>query len=513
MVRKPAFSSVYTLWDALITILLLGAATLVSAVIVKLSGSYNNLAVIYVLAVALISKFTAGYLWGILAAISGVIGTNYFFTYPYHALNFTLAGYPISFISMLVVSIVISTLTAQVKEQARLSALREKRTDNLYEFSKKLLMANGTTRIVNLTLEYFYKFAQRSIIFYTDDPDNSQGVIKSTCTRHESMLLSQNERAAAHQAFASSSRTGAGTATFSQANGLYLPVVSHGKILGVAGLFYEDDEPLDESMLTFLDVILSQTSMAIERQRLSDQQQKIIVDAEKEKMRTNLLRSVSHDLRTPLTSIIGASSAISENKDLIDSETHDKLINDIHEEAEWLIRIVENLLMVTRISEGPATLKKPPEAVEEIVAEAVSRIKSRFPLAKIHVTVPVEFLIVPMDATLIEQVIINLLENAIRHAGKELPIDLNVTVTGNWATFCVRDRGNGIPENEMSTIFKGYPVEKPRSSDSFRGAGMGLSICMSIVKAHGGKMSAANLKDGGAVFTFMLPIEGAESDE
>ncbi|TQI67557.1 DUF4118 domain-containing protein [Clostridium sp. KNHs216] len=506
MVRSSPVSSVSFLRDALKSIFVLGAATSVSFLIVKLSGSYDHLAVVYVLAVVLVSRFTAGYLWGILAAITGVIGTNYYFTYPYHAFNFTISGYPVTFISMLAVSIVTSAMTARIKEQARLSEQREKRTENLYEFSKKLVAAGDSDQVVALTLEYLCRYTRQSVIFYLTDPLSSQGTVKSTCDHHRILLDSKEEKSAAHQAFTTNVKT-------STKDCLYLPLSSQEKILGVAGLVYENEEKPEPGMLTFFDLLLSQAALALEHRQLAEKQQRIMMEAEKETMRTNLLRAVSHDLRTPLTSILGASAAIAENRDLIDPAAHDKLISDIHEEAEWLIRIVENLLTVTRISQKPAALKKYPEAAEEIVAEAVGRIRRRYPRAEIHVSVPSEFLMVPMDATLIEQVIINLLENSIGHAGKAVPIGLEVFVEGDQAVFRVSDKGKGIPEEELSCLFTGTSPAKNKSSDSSRGNGIGLTICMSIVKAHGGKMTAKNRKDGGAAFTFVLPLGGAEPDD
>jgi two-component system sensor histidine kinase KdpD len=247
--------------------------------------------------------------------------------------------------------------------------------------------------------------------------------------------------------------------------------------------------------------------MALERQTLSDRQQEITLEAQTERLRTNLLRSVSHDLRTPLTSIIGASSAILENRDLISPETHDKLVSDINKEAKWLIHMVENLLAVTRISGNPIRLAKSPEAAEEIAAEAAGRVRASYPQAKIRVKVPEEFLMVPMDATLIEQVIINLLENSIQHSGSDAPVELKVTADETDAVFTVRDRGHGISEEELPFLFEGNRPEQGRKSDSSRGMGIGLSICKSIVRAHGGTITAGNGENGGAVFTFTLPLK------
>ncbi len=285
-----------------------------------------------------------------------------------------------------------------------------------------------------------------------------------------------------------------------------MPIVSQGHVLGVLGVSCANGNPMSQDNRAFLKRICSLVAMALERQHLSDEQRIIIVETEKEKMRSNLLRAISHDLRTPLTGILGSSSTILENDAAIDKETRNKLISNIKEDSQWLIRMVENLLSITRISEDTANVVKTPEAVEEIVAESVSRIKSRFHDRKINVKVPDELLIVPMDGTLIEQVIINLIENAIRHSGEDTKIDVLVKKEKNYAVFEVSDNGEGIYEQDFPYLFESYVPDGKRSSDSSRGMGIGLSICMSIVKAHQGKMEAENKKDGGAVFRFTLPL-------
>ncbi|KPU43780.1 sensor protein KdpD [Oxobacter pfennigii] len=218
----------------------------------------------------------------------------------------------------------------------------------------------------------------------------------------------------------------------------------------------------------------------------------------------------SFDLRTPLTGILGASSAILENGDSLDKETHIKLASDIKKDSQWLIRMVENLLSVTRINEGTMNVKKTPEAAEEVVAEAISITRKRFKERKINVKVPDELLLIPMDGTLIEQVIINLMENAIKHSGENTTIDVNVKKENNFAVFEVSDNGEGISENDFPYLFESYVPNGKKSSDSSRGMGIGLSICMSIIKAHNGKIEAANKKEGGAIFKFTLPLEGGE---
>jgi two-component system sensor histidine kinase KdpD len=252
--------------------------------------------------------------------------------------------------------------------------------------------------------------------------------------------------------------------------------------------------------------MISQTILALQKQEMTEQAQEILLETEKEKMRSNLLRAVSHDLRTPLTGIVGSASTLIENEDRIDREVGRKMLRDIQQDAEWLIHMVENLLSVTRISGGTTSLKKQDEIVEEVVSEAVLRIRKRFPDSRIDVTVPDELLIVPMDATLIEQVLINLMENSIRHSDSPLPISLKVSSKKSDAVFTISDQGKGIDPSRIPDIFDGKANKV--SSDSSRGLGIGLSICKSIILAHDGKIFAENNISGGARFTFVLPMKG-----
>ncbi len=235
-------------------------------------------------------------------------------------------------------------------------------------------------------------------------------------------------------------------------------------------------------------------------------QERMRVEAEKEKMRANLLRAVSHDLRTPLTSIMGTISALLENEDKIQPEQRHALLKESYDDASWLVRMVENLLSVTRMNEGEAKIQKYPEAVEEIVSDAMTKFLRRFPEAKVMVQVPDEFLMVPMDAMLMVQVLINLLENAVLHGEREDQIQLIVEKSDQGVSFCVKDSGVGIPDHVMPHLFESYFPGK-EMSDNKRNMGIGLSVCSSIVKAHGGEMIGKNREEGGAEFSFVLPLE------
>lgn len=322
-----------------------------------------NISSIYILGLILISRLTTGYYYGIFASIFCVIFVNYLFTFPYFRLNFLLTGYPITFLAMLSVTIIISTLTSHMSEQAKIIAKR-------------------------------------------------------------------------------------------------------------------------------------------------DQQ---LMEAEKEKIRANLLRAVSHDLRTPLTSIIGSINSIQENDTLLTSSEKHELLNHIQDDSNWLLNMVENLLLVTRIQGNQNKIKKSLEVVEEVIQESVTRTKKRIPDLNINVTVPSDFLMAPMDPMLIEQVIINLLENAYKHSSSKEPIELTVESNTQWVTFSVIDHGIGIAKERIETIFDGFPCQEHQTADGHKGMGIGLSICKSIVLAHDGEISVIN-HDPGAEFIFKIPTKEDEYD-
>lgn len=237
------------------------------------------------------------------------------------------------------------------------------------------------------------------------------------------------------------------------------------------------------------------------------QQEKLRAETEKEKMRANLLRAVSHDLRTPLTTIYGSSSVIVENKDL-SKEQIGKLAEGIKEDAQWLMGMVENLLSVTRIDNGNVKLIKNSVVLEELVDSVLLRFKKRYPKQKVTVELPDEFLMIPMDAVLIEQVTVNLLENAVQHAHGMTELKLRVYVKGDNAVFEIHDNGCGIPKDRLPDIFTGYFESEDAPADrQKRNMGIGLSVCASIIKAHSGEIMAENIREGGCVFRFMLELE------
>ncbi len=242
--------------------------------------------------------------------------------------------------------------------------------------------------------------------------------------------------------------------------------------------------------------------------------QSIRAEGETERMRANLLRAVSHDLRTPLTTIYGASSSILDNYDRLTDEQKTQMIGGIREDSDWLIRMVENLLSITRIDSGNVKLNKVPTVLEELIDAVILKFRKRYPTYKITLELPDTLVVIPMDALLIEQVIVNMLENAMHHAGNITELILRVTVQRGAAVFEIEDDGCGIPKERLEHLFTGYYSQNTEKADTQkRNAGIGLSVCATIIKAHGGTISAENRVSGGARFRFTLDADEVQSDE
>lgn len=240
--------------------------------------------------------------------------------------------------------------------------------------------------------------------------------------------------------------------------------------------------------------------------------EKIKAEIERERLRGNLLRAISHDLRTPLTSIYGASSAVVENYWVLEPEHQIELLKGVQEDAQWLIRMVENLLSVTRIDGQGVRIAKVPTVLEELIDTVLLKFRKYCPTQQVTVSIPEEFVTIPMDAMLIEQVLINLLENAVHHAVGMKELKLEVVCVSGKAVFSVSDDGCGITSERLDRLFVGYMERRDRPADgSRRSMGIGLSVCAAIVRAHGGEITAKNLAQGGAAISFALEME--ENDE
>ena len=274
--------------------------------------------------------------------------------------------------------------------------------------------------------------------------------------------------------------------------------------------------PMTFLFMSIITVLISLLSSRIAlHYRFLLEKERVLAGAEMERMRANLLRAVSHDLRTPLTTIYGASTTLLENGENFSPEQQRALLQGIQEDSEWLTRMVENLLSITRIDSGKIKIIKTPTVLDELIDSVMLKFRKRYPGQEVSLELPEEIVVIPMDATLIEQVLINLLENAVLHAQGMTELSLQVFTLGNQAIFEIRDNGCGIDEERLKHIFSGYMEAADNTSDSQkRNSGIGLSVCATIIRAHGGDISAVNRKSGGSCFRFTLNIEeGTEHDE
>ncbi len=493
--------------DGIKTLFILIFSTGIAGIFLILSANTTNIATVYILSVFLIARLTSGYVWGIIASFIGMLITNYIYTYPYFAFNFTLDGYPVTFIGMLIIAIITSTLTAHTKEQAKNKALREACLHKLNELNKHFIIADSVEQIAQLTLSYFASAANISCVFYSSDPIHQKAPISIYVHPDDAAIFSSDyELAIAHLAYVSRNPTGMYDLEASDSKCFYLPVISRDRNWGVLGLMASQNPVFIKENLSFFTLMVPQMALAFEMKTLADDHQKLAIESAKEKMRGNLLRAVSHDLRTPLTGMIGASSAYMEHTNQLSEEKKLELVTQIHEDANWLLHMVENLLSVTRIVKETAKVIKSQELLEEVISEALIRVKKRYPNAAINVSIPEEVIMVPMDATLIEQVIINLIENALKHSQSLSPIQVTSSKENKQVRISIADDGIGIPEENLAVLFDGYSLDLSSVSDSSKGFGIGLSICKTIISAHGGSITAYNLKPG-AVFTFTLPLE------
>lgn len=473
--------------DFTLTCITLILATVIAQFLTLFTDNLVNPSIIYILFIIIISRFTTGYIWGMVASVFSMFAINFLFTFPLFKFDFTLYGYPLTFICLLLISLFTSTITAHAKEQTRLANEREMMMMELNDFNRSLLISKDSDQTIDILLAYIYTRFQADCFIYF----NYENRLKKECTyEHMSFddkYLLRNINHVINE-----------NSIFKDAPYTYFPIDKYG-VLGIKSI------DIDIS-ISYINLILQQASLNLEKQLLLDNHYQLSIETEKEKMRANLLRAISHDLRTPLTNMIGASATYIEAKAHLDENQRDHLVESIHEDSNWLLHMVENLLSVTRISQEEAKVKKSEEAIEEIVSESITRIKKRYPDSLIKVSVPDEYLLVPMDATLIEQVIINLTENAIKYSKSKEPIELLVTKDDQYVQFNIIDYGVGFDTEDMDSIFDSY-----RSNDISKGMGIGLSICKTIILAHDGVIKATKNKQG-TTFTFSLPIGGITNE-
>ena len=519
--RQPRFISpdkfVPQPGDLLLTALILAAATFLGSAFLKCGFTESSIITVYLLSVLLISVFTRGYTCSSISAVLGVVLFNFFLTEPRLTLHAYGSGYPVTFATMLAASVITGTLASRLKDQAKLSALAAYRTQILFDANQLLQKAGSGQEIMEITAGQLLKLLKRDIITYEvleneagKEGRLSEGAVLPAAADADlealrALLLNEEERAAAEWVFRHKKRAGASTGTKNSARCQYLAVRIRGEVYGVIGI-HTGGHPLDSFENSVLLSILGESALAMENSRNAREKEQAAVRAKNEALRANLLRAISHDLRTPLTSISGNADTLRSGWEKLDDETRERIFTDIYEDAQWLISLVENLLAVSRIEEGRMQLHLSPELPDEVIREALQHI--RIPTAGHRITVDCgdELLLARMDARLISQVIINLVENALKYTPPGSSVVIGAEKQGDRVMIRVADDGPGIPDDLKPRVFEMFFTGDRKVADSRRSLGLGLSLCRSIVTAHGGEITLTDNTPSGCIFTFSLPV-------
>jgi two-component system sensor histidine kinase KdpD len=441
----------------------------------------------------------------VVASVLSFAAFDFFFVPPYLSFAVSDVQYLLTFAVMLVVALTISGLAVRTKQQADLARHQERRTAVLYALSRDLATHRGLATLTQLAVQHVRAvFDSQAAIFVSDL--NKRLVLQ----RGEQLFfeLDPKESGVAQWVFEHGERAGLGSDTLPGASALYLPLVGSKGPIGVLAV-----RPtlatrfLDTEQLHLLEILANQIALALERDRLADEAQQAHVSVETERMRNAILSSVSHDLRTPLATITGAASGLLEEKGQIGPAARHELAKSIYIEAHRLDRVVRNLLDMTRLESGAVQLHKEWHPFEEIVGAALTRLESRLNGHQVRTNFPPDLPLVLVDGVLMEQVLINLLENALKFTPPSTAIELSATASDHELVFEIADRGPGIPPGDEQRIFDKFYRAGPAREG---GVGLGLTVCRGIIEAHGGRIWVEKRPGGGAVFRFTLPIEQAQ---
>ena len=399
--------------------------------------------------------------------------------------------------------LVISRLTLRIRSQADAARLRERRTAALYSLSRELVHERGRDRISAIAVKHISEVFSCQVVVLVPD---ERGNLAIPGTGPRTFALDQRELGVAQWTFDHRERAGVGTDTLPGAKALYLPLVGSSRTVGVLGILPDPSvSSFDQEQVHVLESFANQTGMAIERAFLVEEAQRALLKAETETLRNTLLSSVSHDLRTPLAAITGAATTLLQRDVTLDEPSRQELIQTIFEEAEHLNRIIRNVLDMIRLESGAITLKKEWQSLEEILGVVLNRLAEKLKDHPLATRLPTDLPLVPFDPLLLEQVLINLLENAVRYTPPKSPLELSARVKGDNLEVELADRGPGIGPGDEERIFEKFM----RGNATGGGIGLGLTICRAIITAHGGRIWAENRGGGGAVFRFTLPMEGS----
>ena len=510
VMRLPTLSILDLLKSALLLIL----ATLIGFLFYYLGFTEANIITLYILGVMLVSISTKSSVCSFIASFVGVLTFNFFFTEPRFSMNAYDSGYPITFLVMFLASLLTGSLASKLKSHAKRSAQVAWRTKLLLETNQNLQKARTQEEIISVTAKQLLKIFQRDIIAYRiqEEKPVMPEIFLVDSTDSPERYTSEKEREVAQWVITNNKRAGAGTENLSDSCCTYLSVRTGEQIYGVVGIA-ASDKPLDSFETSILLSVLGESALALENQKNLEEKEAAAVLAKNEQLRANLLRSISHDLRTPLTSISGNASNLLSNGALFDAKTKEQMYTDIYDDAMWLISLVENLLSVSRLEEGQMNLHVSTELIDEVVAEALRHINRKSAEYHLHIQNSEDYLLAQIDAKLIVQVIINIVDNAIKYTPAGSEIDIGWKRKGNYIYISIADNGPGISDQAKPHIFDMFYSASNQIADSRRSMGLGLALCKSIINAHGGEITVDDRLPHGCIFTFSVPAGEVELHE
>ena len=505
-VEKPSVK------DYFLTIFIFVICTLIGLLFQKFHFTDTNIVTIYILGVLLTSILTNGYLCSVAGSFLSVFLFCFFLTEPRMSFKTYAVGYPVTFFIMLISSVLTGALAAKLKTHAKLSTQLAFRTQILFDTDRLLQKAKGETEILDVTCTQLLRLLNRNITAYVvENGTLSEGKLFSEEKEDTEDFLIPEEQQIARWVCENRQHAGASTHHFPQAKCLYLAIRSGDNVYGVIGIPLQK-ETLDTFEYSILLSVINECALAMENAKNALEKEKNAVMAKNEQLRADLLRAISHDLRTPLCSISGNADMLLGNSDRLDEATKHQIYSDIYDDSEWLIGVVENLLSITRLNDGRLKFKFTDQLLDEVIAESLRHISRKHDDYKI-VTDCEELVLARMDVRLIMQVLVNLVDNAIKYTPPGSVICIRGTKTDGKAQISVEDNGPGIPEEMKTHIFEMFYTGKTTVADSHRSLGLGLALCHSIIEAHEGTLVLTDHDPHGCNFIFTLPLSEVTLNE
>ena len=500
--EKPRFANV--LKGLTISAVVLLLSSLLGWLFFRLGFTEANIITIYILGVLLIAIFTESKICWVVASVASVLIFNFLFTEPKFTFLAYGSGYPVTFIIMLTASLIIGGTTEKLKTREYQATQTAYRTKILFDANQLIQKASDETEILRVTANQLKKLLNRNVIVFDDKAQK----VYATKEENADAVMPDCEQIVL-RVTKNNVKEGKGTDIFPESDYTFFPICKNGKNYGAIGIF-AGEKPIDSFDESIVVSVIGECAIVIDGIINAKERERVAVVAKNEQLRANLLRSISHDLRTPLTSISGNASNLISNGNVIDNATKTQIYEDIYSDSLWLINLVENLLAVTRLEEGSMNINLTTELVGDVIAEALKHIHTKSEKQKITVIQQDDLLLAKMDARLIVQVLINLLDNAVKYTPSDSQITITAKRNGEMVCVSVADNGHGIPDEQKSRVFDMFYTGSTKIADSRRSIGLGLSLCKSIINAHGGEITVTDNTPHGAIFTFTLPAGEVE---